>query len=277
MDAPIVVLERDPGYLKEIWAWFGIGVLIMALRFAVRIRMVGFKGFEGDDYVTFLVLACYMMDAVFVTECYWLGTNVDVDPRIVDQLTDTQIERLRKGSKFEIGAWYSYTFLIWCMKATMLFFYNRITFGLNQHRVVKWLAWFCAACYIAVFLTITFGCSPTAMNWQVRPLPPRKCTLKEQNFIVTAIFNVITDGAILAVPVPLLWKLRVPLHKKLVIALLLSSGLFVISAAIIRATATLSATPSSITMNRWGVRETIVGILSINIPILRPLFLRGFW
>lgn len=91
---------------------------------------------------------------------------------------------------------------------------------------------------------------------------------------------------------PLLWKLQVPFRKsvslpspkapsniarKLVIGLLLSSGAFVIAAAIIRVVLTLSANPSALTINAWGVRETIVGILTVNIPILRPIFSKSFW
>lgn len=75
----------------------------------------------------------------------------------------------------------------------------------------------------------------------------------------------------------MLRRLKVPILKKIFIALLLSSGLFVITAAIIRAAVTLGSAPSSITINRWGVRETIMGIIAINAPILRPLFTRGFW
>ncbi|KAM6505138.1 hypothetical protein FSOLCH5_015056 [Fusarium solani] len=65
--------------------------------------------------------------------------------------------------------------------------------------------------------------------------------------------------------------------RKIVIGLLLSSGLFVIAAAIIRATLTLSAHPSALAVNEWGVRETLVGIITVNIPILRPMFKRSFW
>jgi hypothetical protein len=91
---------------------------------------------------------------------------------------------------------------------------------------------------------------------------------------------------------PLLWKLQVPFRKsvspplpqtpsniprKLIIGILLSSGAFVIAAAITRVVLTLSANPSALTINAWGVRETIVGILAVNIPILRPIFSKSFW
>lgn len=89
--------------------------------------------------------------------------------------------------------------------------------------------------------------------------------------------NVITDFLILAVPVPLLWTLRVPIRRKIVISLLLCSGLFVIAAAIIRVALTLESNPSATNINRWGVRETIVGIVTINAPILRPMFTKKFW
>jgi hypothetical protein len=75
----------------------------------------------------------------------------------------------------------------------------------------------------------------------------------------------------------MLWKLRVRLSKKIAIGVLLCSGLFVIAAAIIRAVLTLGSTPSGLNINRWGVRETIVGIITVNAPILRPMFNRSFW
>jgi hypothetical protein len=114
-------------------------------------------------------------------------------------------------------------------------------------------------------------------NWQVRPQPPRACTFKPQNFYVGAVLNVITDAILLSLPIPMLWNLQVRLSKKIAIGVLLSSGIFVIAAAIIRAVLTLGATPSGLNINRWGVRETIVGHLTVNMPIFPPMFKRGFW
>ena len=117
----------------------------------------------------------------------------------------------------------------------------------------------------------------TSMNWQVRPLPPRSCTFKPQNFYVGAILNVVTDVIMLAIPVPMLWGLQIKLSKKIAIALFICSGTFVIAAAIVRAALTLGSAPSGLNINRWGVRETIVGIITVNLPILRPMFRRSFW
>lgn len=75
----------------------------------------------------------------------------------------------------------------------------------------------------------------------------------------------------------MLWGLQIRLSKKIAVGTLLSSGLFVIAAAIVRAVLTLGSAPSGLNINRWGVRETIVGILTVNMPILAPIFQRKFW
>ncbi|KAF5572255.1 integral membrane protein PTH11 [Fusarium pseudoanthophilum] len=157
---------------------------------------------------------------------------------------------------------------------------------------VKTVSILCALSYLAVFLTITFRCFTTQKNWQVVSDPGEKCSFRMQDFLVTTVLNVLTDALILGIPMPLLWKLQVPFRKsvssplpqspsntprKLVIGLLLSSGAFVIAAAITRVVLTLSTNPSTLTINAWGVRETIVGILTVNIPILRLIFSKSFW
>lgn len=62
------------------------------------------------------------------------------------------------------------------------------------------------------------------MNWQVVPAPPEKCSFRPQNTIVVSILNVLTDLTLLAIPIPMLWKLKVPLRKKFFIGIILSSG-----------------------------------------------------
>lgn len=159
----------------------------------------------------------------------------------------------------------------------MLFFFHRITFGLPQERYVKALGVACGLTYLAMFLTIMLSCRPLRLNWQVRPKPPDHCEVRIQNFYVCTVLNVITDAALLAVPIPLLWKLKIPLRKKITIGLLLSSGIFVITAALTRIVMTLKANPSATVINRWGVRETIAGIIAVNAPILQPMCKKSFY
>lgn len=114
-------------------------------------------------------------------------------------------------------------------------------------------------------------------NWQIRPLPGPSCTFRPQNFYVLVTLNVLTDTAILIIPIPILWHLRVSPLKKTGVSLLLSSGVFIIGTAIVRAIVTVRSAPSVININRWGFRETGVGLITVTLPILAPMGTRGFW
>lgn len=83
--------------------------------------------------------------------------------------------------------------------------------------------------------------------------------------------------AILTVPLPLLRDLHVHWSKKLLVTLLLCSGLFLISAAIVRVALTLGSAPSVLTVNSWGFRETVVAILAVSAPVLSPVLRPSFW
>jgi hypothetical protein len=46
------------------------------------------------------------------------------------------------------------------MKFMLLFFYRRLMMGTTQARFINYLFWICSVTYIAVFMTVTFGCHP---------------------------------------------------------------------------------------------------------------------
>jgi hypothetical protein len=133
--------------LPEVWGLYGVGVTILFLRFATRIKTVGFRNFQGDDYFSILTLALYTMDAATVhiicklssisassfidIKKDYAGTNVEASvAQTTRTLTAAEIRAYTFGSQEQLVAWYSYTALIWSMKATMLFFFNRLTYEL---------------------------------------------------------------------------------------------------------------------------------------------------
>lgn len=97
--------HHDPSFLREVWGLFGVGVGIMVLRFIVRIRAVGIRGFEGDDWTAIAVLLCYTCDAVTVQMCYKLGTNVDFTTEQLEAFDERQLKRIELGSRMQLLAW----------------------------------------------------------------------------------------------------------------------------------------------------------------------------
>lgn len=78
----------------------------------------------------------------------------------------------------------------------------------------------------------------------------------------------------MSIPTPLLFRLRISWARKAGVFTLLLSGLYMIAAAIVRAVQTLTGAPSVVNINRWGFRETGVGMLAVNGAVLVPLITR---
>ncbi|GKT52485.1 uncharacterized protein ColSpa_12666 [Colletotrichum spaethianum] len=208
---------------------------------------------------------------------YYAGGNINVKPQQVDSLSDEDVRILEMGSKMEFVTWYTYPSFVWVLKFSIIFFYRRLTKGLIKDRTLKFLFLVCGLTWVALIATVSSTCWPFHDNWTVRPLPGEHCIFRAQNFYALAVLNVITDVFILTIPAPMLWHLRLPLWKRVGVTCLLCGGLFVISAAIIRAALTLTAAPSVLTINIWGYRETVVALLAVTAPVLSPLFRPGFW
>ena len=154
-----------------------LGASVLLLRLAVRARTVGIRQFDGDDYISIVVLLCYIGDAVTVDLTYHLGSNVDFTKAQFEAMSPAELDEVVTGSRLQLLAWYSYTALIWTLKACMLFFFGRLTSGLRMQTYVRYMSAVIVLSYIAVFITISTGCFPIQKNWQVVPDPGSKCTV----------------------------------------------------------------------------------------------------
>ncbi|TVY34178.1 hypothetical protein LOCC1_G008102 [Lachnellula occidentalis] len=265
------------GYTVELWVEYGIGMVFFVTRFFARFKVVGISGFTWDDLFSFFAMILWSVDAITVQVINVYGSNVGLNEQTAAALSDEAASRFKVGSKALFVAWLSYVSLIWSLKASLLFFYSRLTLGLWQQKFVKVMAIASVVTYLAVVLELFTHCTPIQKNWQVKPYAGDKCTVTVASYIMTAGLNVCTDLGILAIPIPIIWKVQIPLRRKIVIALLLSSGIFVITAALLRCILTLAATNQIGNSTIWGVRETFVSLIAISTPAIKPMFNKERW
>jgi hypothetical protein len=76
---------------------------------------------------------------------------------------------------------------------------------------------------VDTFLTI-FACSPRENIWN-KFKPGGNCINYHAVIVATGFFNIISDLAILVLPVRSVWKLQMPLRRKINISLLFGTGL----------------------------------------------------
>ena len=62
---------------------------------------------------------------------------------------------------------------------------------------------------------------------------------------------------LVAIPLPLLWKVQLPLGRKLAIGVLLCSGVFIIVATLLRCILSLQSIQGINVSTIWAIRETV--------------------
>lgn len=120
--------------------------------------------------------------------------------------------------------------LVLCMKLSIILQYLRM---FAPHRVVNPLVYYGSWLIITtstVFYTTTtfltiFACTPQEKIWN-RMYVGGHCIFQTTRGVIfaTAIFNIISDVAILLLPITTVWKLRIPMGKKVGISLLFGTG-----------------------------------------------------
>ena len=168
-----------------------------------------------------------------------------------------------------------YTSSLTLVKLSIIAAYHRIFPTLTIRRVMYVLAGFIVAVWIVNIFTTIFQCSPIDGAWNFDIAP--KCISVMKVYYFSTAFSILTDILLVVLPLPLFWKLKLPLREKWIITVLFGLGLFASVASIMRITvlhdvqntdATIGAVP---TMN-WSVAEVGTGIICACVPCLKPLF-----
>ncbi|TDZ21622.1 hypothetical protein C8034_v006576 [Colletotrichum sidae] len=253
----------------EAWTEYAVGLLVLLIRIVYRTTVVG-TNWEGDDYFAVIAVFFWTGELVMLELIGQYGSITGMTDELALTLTDYQVERIVIGSKCLLAGWILYVTLIWCLKACMLFLYRRLTLNLLQQRMVLITGCTCVVMYLVTIIVILTRCMPFRANWQVYPYPGDACALNIPNYIALVITNVTTDLMILYIPLPLLWSVQMPLARKIICTLWLCTGVFIIVATILRCVLCLQDAQSINLGTIWSIRETFVGILAVNAPVLGP-------
>ncbi len=108
------------------------------------------------------------------------------------------------------------------VKLSILLFYRRIFPG-HRFRQALWVVAFLVIGWgISMTFASIFQCIPVRKAWN--PNIPGKCINLHAYYFGQAIPNTITDGVILLLPLPPLWKLQVSRSQKLALIVIFSLG-----------------------------------------------------
>lgn len=201
------------------------------------------------------------------------GSNL-FPPGLEATFTQKDIEERIYGSKIVVISEQAMLNVIYTIKACMLLMYTRLTLGLRDGRMVRWLAAYVAIGWFATELAYFTACRPFSGYWALPP-PDPQCTTLANYAIVQASFNISSDILMLGIPIPLIVRMKLPWRQKIVLVFIFSLGVFVVIAALLTKVFNLTDVYSPGYM-LWYVREASVAVYVSNLPMIWPMLREWF-
>jgi len=180
--------------------------------------------------------------------------------------------------KYLLAVSFYYFFCVAWPKLAILALYLRL-FTLKPYRITVW-------CLIGVVVTTGIICPimslnlchPFEYNWN-RTIPG--WCLDEQSFYRWgSLPNIITDVAMLILPLPIVWKLQTSYKLKLGLTVAFSTGSLGLATSILRfsnffqgGSAVEDGTWSSVDLMIWTLVEPNVYLIAACLPTYRPIFM----
>ncbi|KAF6227624.1 hypothetical protein HO173_012153 [Letharia columbiana] len=175
-----------------------------------------------------------------------------------------------------------YGFVVFFIKLSILLQYLRIFAPTRKGNMFIYVGvHLCIWTNLVFYLTETVFeiaiCTPREKIWN--PLMTTgHCFSVDVTFQATGVFNVISDFAILILPMPCVWRLRLPLKKKILMTTIFATGLFACITSILRTYYTWKIVQSPdisynmVPMGMWTYAELSTGIVISCLPVIPKFF-----
>ncbi|KAI2885216.1 hypothetical protein CBS63078_11256 [Aspergillus niger] len=270
---PPVGLDLTESKRPELYGAYSVTYALALLAFGLRIvsrTLISKAGLWWDDYL--VCMAMLTATANFATMIDWVNHGVGQHIYLYG------IQGLHHFLLNLFIVEILYTLSICFTKYSILMFYWRI-FGMSNIRYPIYLIAFVVTGWgLGVILTTIFQCLPVHGFWD--KTIPSHCGVNVNNFFIgNAVPNILTDWALLTLPLPYVWKLQRSASQKLALTGVFIMGGFICIISIVRLIIMLNAykVPSLdetwvfVGPSKWTAVETNIGIVSACLPSLRPV------
>ncbi|KAL6704306.1 hypothetical protein ACN47E_008370 [Coniothyrium glycines] len=244
-----------------------LAFIVVALRLYTRFFLVRSPGTE--DYGIILAMLC----SVGLTICIGFQTQYGLGQHI----HDLEGVSMQKTLKAFWGSLIVYYLSLGMTKGSMLLQYRRVfttkRFWIGNYAVMAVVV---AYTFWTVFSSI-FACVPIRAFWTREPA---RCLNQFAMWFTNAAINILTDFAIIILPMPVIRKLNLDRRQKTALIAIFAVGGVVCVVSILRLQSLVSISNSSDPTYdnppaaTWSSVEVNVGIICSCLPLLRPLMIR---
>ncbi|KAM7208559.1 hypothetical protein V8F20_001240 [Naviculisporaceae sp. PSN 640] len=265
--------------------WGGFALCFLAFSLRAWIRYVCFRRLLVEDYLMVLVLGILLGSAIVSQlRLPYVYIMLDVGNGAIPVPPPTIMDDIRKAMDGVFVNTVLCIVGIYAVKLNFLLFFYRLGKGITQYLAFWWIV-----------LVITVGCFGT--TWAFMEY---KCTLGDaiviatecttradtarlwRNFILACSLDAFTDVLILCFPISILWGVRVPVRKKIILGCVFSMTIFTVAVTIIRGTIQHGRVAADFSQSQniawvwfWTVLETDTAYLIACLVTFRSLFARN--
>ncbi|KAL7623494.1 hypothetical protein AAE478_007176 [Parahypoxylon ruwenzoriense] len=164
------------------------------------------------------------------------------------------------------------------VKVGILLFYWRVFHTKVFRLSVLAVGGFSLGIFISNFFVYAFQCTPIDSFWKSKS---EDCIEQFPFYLASAIINVVGDITVLALPLPVVWKLHTSRRRKWSLSFVFLLGAFVCIASIFRIAGIYKIDPTDVTYSNlagglWGTVEVEMGFICANLPAVRPVIPKWF-
>ncbi|TGO59556.1 hypothetical protein BCON_0043g00140 [Botryotinia convoluta] len=174
-----------------------------------------------------------------------------------------------------------YALTLSTIKFSVLVMYRRIFSPVHAFRYALYaVGMIVMGWMIGVLFAQIFTCTPVDGAWSLTAMATAKCIDQTKFYYGNAISNLLTDVIILCLPMPMIWKLNMTAHKKVVLSGVFLLGGFVCVSSIIRIISLAKIDYNDITytlvdVGIWTSCETPLAITCACLPTL-PAYIKSW-
>ncbi|KAL8767561.1 MAG: hypothetical protein Q9209_005978 [Squamulea sp. 1 TL-2023] len=263
--------NRGPEVIGALTTLTILAAVAVALRFLAR-SISGSK-YGWDDWL--ILFALVWEFGMSTTQLFAVHYGFGRHMLMLDGYQVTQFSKLffTTGTIFSVACT--------ALKFSVLAFYHRI-FPIRKFTVYCIIiAAIVVAWFIAFVVTQFVTCQPFEYWWD-KSIPGGHCINgKHVGYYITSPPDILTNIAILVLPIPWLWDLQMQTRRKIAITCIFILGSFAALGSIIRVPYLHQLnfndpSYSVVSPGIWLNVEIAIGILSASLPLMRPLFSRAF-
>ncbi|KAK3900427.1 hypothetical protein C8A05DRAFT_17265 [Staphylotrichum tortipilum] len=262
-----------------IWVCFGAAALLVLLRTAIRLRspnsrhLVPFEDCWILLALTSLLALCILETIQLPSLYYITGILSGVIPITSAEVIIAQTEHYLR---FQFPIVILFWTVLWSVKAAFLALYWRLFRDLPRYRGF-WLALavFTFLAYVGCVITLSLSCGPDVRNFFAFNKCAGPKNVWSSNFSVyfsTAV-DIFTDLCIMAMPLRLIYNIKVSLKQKIGLVCVFSLGFVMIVFSVIRANQTLAQQGfvNLTLLMIWSSLAASISVLVGTLPALKVL------